>query len=444
MCVDGCRRGDPGEAAVRRAVLLRPLRQRDFALLWTGLSVSLIGDGIYFVAIAWQVYELSNSPEALSIVGFAWMAPQVALLLLGGVLADRYPRRRLLLVADGVRFVALALLAALALSDALDLWHMIVLVAVYGSGEALFGPAFNSIVPELVPDEQLVQANALDQVVRPLAFRLLGPAVGGAIVGVAGAGPAFAIDALTFLVSGAALLAMRHRGTTRGAGRGVRRVVSELREGFEFTRSQTWLWATLAAAALALLCFWGPMEVLLPYLVKNELGGGASAYGLVVAGGGLGAITASVALGQRGLPRRVVLALYVFWAFGSGLMALIGVVPASWQAALVYFVMSGCLAAGLIIWVTLLQRHVPPELLGRVESLDWFVSVSLVPLSFLLVAPVSAAIGAEATLLAGGVLAFVTTLGSLAVPGVRDIERRQPPATAPESKERPPATVGLS
>src|SRR4051794_4926179 len=266
MCVDVRRMGrpGPGEAAVRRAALLRPLRRRDFALLWTGLSVSLIGDGIYFVAIAWQVYELSNSPEALSIVGFAWMAPQVALLLLGGVLADRYPRRRLLLVADGVRFVALALLAALVLSDALDLWHMIVLVAVYGSGEALFGPAFNSIVPELVPDEQLVQANALDQVVRPLAFRLLGPAVGGAIVGVAGAGPAFAIDALTFLVSGAALLAMRHRGASRGRGRGLRHVIGELREGLAFARSQTWIWATLLAAALQLLCFWGPMEVLLP------------------------------------------------------------------------------------------------------------------------------------------------------------------------------------
>jgi MFS family permease len=429
---------------VRRAALLRPLRERDFALLWTGLSVSMIGDGIYFVAIAWQVYELSNDPKALSIVGFAWMAPQVALLLVGGVLADRYPRRRLLLTADAIRFAALAALAALALSDALALWHVVLLVAVYGCGEALFSPAFNSIVPELVPDEQLVQANALDQVVRPLAFRLIGPAVGGLIVGVAGAGLAFAIDACTFLVSAAALLAMRHRGTTRRAGRGVRRVIGELREGLEFTRSQTWLWATLAAAALALLCFWGPMEVLLPYLVKNELGGGASAYGLVVAGGGLGAITASVALGQRGLPRRLVLAMYLFWALGSGLMALIGVVTASWQAALVYFVMSAGLASGLIIWVTLLQRHVPPELLGRVTSLDWFVSVSLVPLSFLLVAPVSAAIGAEATLVAGGVLAFATTLGFLAVPGVRDVERRQPPAHAPEAPERPPATVGLS
>src|SRR3954454_13808027 len=100
MCVDGCRRGDPGEAAVRRAVLLRPLRQRDFALLWTGLSVSLIGDGLYFVEIVWQVYELSNDPKALSLVGFAWMAPQAASLLIGGLLADRHPRCGMLLLAD--------------------------------------------------------------------------------------------------------------------------------------------------------------------------------------------------------------------------------------------------------------------------------------------------------------------------------------------------------
>src|SRR3954467_8843674 len=110
MCVDGCRRGDPGEAAVRRAVLLRPLRQRDFALLWTGLSVSMIGDGIYFVAIAWQVYALSNDPKALPTVGFAWGGPQGAPLLVGGVLADRHPRRRLLLAADAIRFAALAML----------------------------------------------------------------------------------------------------------------------------------------------------------------------------------------------------------------------------------------------------------------------------------------------------------------------------------------------
>jgi MFS family permease len=432
---------------MRRAALLRPLRERDFALLWTGLSISLLGDGIYFVAIAWQVYEISNTPQALAVVGFAWMAPQVALLLFGGVLADRYPRRRLLLVADAVRFLALALLAALALSDALALWHVIVLVAVYGCGEALVGPAFNSFVPELVPDEHLVQANALDQVVRPLAFRLLGPAIGGAIVGVAGAGPAFAIDAMTFLVSGAALLAMQHHGVSRGAGRGLRHVLGELREGLAFARSQRWIWATLLAAALQLLCFWGPMEVLLPYLVKNELGGGASAYGLVVAGGGLGAMTASAALGQRGLPGPKVLVMYLLWAVGAGLMALLGPATASWQAALVYFAMSGCLASGLIIWVTLLQTHVPPELLGRVTSLDWFVSVSLVPLSFLLVAPVSSAIGAEATLVAGGLIGCACTLAFLAVPGVRDVERR-PPLHAGEARarreERPRTPVGTA
>jgi DHA3 family tetracycline resistance protein-like MFS transporter len=311
----------------------------------------------------------------------------------------------------------------------------------------MFGPAFSSIVPELVAEDDLVQANALEQVVRPLGYRLIGPAIGGAIVGVAGAGTAFAIDALTFLISGAALLAMHHRGATRRAERGLRHVIGELREGLAFTRSRAWLWATLLVAAISLLCFWGPMEVLLPYLVKNELGGGASAYGLIVAGGGFGAIFGSFVLGGRGLPGRKVLALYVLWALGTGLMALIGVATAAWQAAIVYFVMSACLATGLIIWITLLQIHVPPQLLGRVTSLDYFVSVSLVPLSFLLVAPVSAAIGPETTLVAGGVIAFACTLGFLLVPGVRAVEDHAPPPPEPPpamAEERPPTPVGLS
>jgi Transmembrane secretion effector len=430
---------------VNRAGILEPLRIRSFALLWTGLSVSLLGDGLYFVAIAWQTYEIDNSPTALSIVGFSWMAPQVAFLLLGGVLADRHSRRALLVVADGVRFVALVPLAALALTDSLELWHLIAAVALYGCGEALFGPAFTSIVPELVPERLLVQANALDQMVRPLAHRLIGPAAGGAIVATAGAGPAFAIDAATFLLSATALLAMsyRRKPPAAPAGRGLAQVAAELRDGLRFARSETWLWATLAAAALALLCFWGPIEVLLPYLVKNDFGGSAGVYGLVLAAGGLGAIVASLAIGQRGMPRRHVLAMYLLWSVGCGGMALLAVATTSWHAAVVYFGMTACTAAGLVIWTTLLQRHVPSELLGRITSLDWFVSVSLVPLSFLLVGPVSGAIGVEATLVGGGLLAGVATAGMLLVPGVRDVERRAPRGVqGPVPAPAPPVGVG--
>src|SRR3712207_1008718 len=143
-----------------RLGILRPLRIRDFALLWTGLSISLLGDGIYFVAIAWQVYELSNAPTALSIVGLAWAVPAVLFMLIGGVLSDRFERRKVMIASDLIRGVAVAGIGILSFTGALELWHVVALVAVWGIGEALFGPALGALVPDIVPGEQIVQANS--------------------------------------------------------------------------------------------------------------------------------------------------------------------------------------------------------------------------------------------------------------------------------------------
>lgn len=148
--------------------ILIPFKIRDFALLWTAMTVSLLGDGIYFVAIAWQVYEISDAPTALSIVGVAWTLPNVLLILVGGVLSDRFDRRSLMIVSDIVRGLAIGAIAVLSIAGTLELWHLIVLVAIYGAGEALFAPAFQAIVPDIVPTEHLVQANSLDMLMRPL------------------------------------------------------------------------------------------------------------------------------------------------------------------------------------------------------------------------------------------------------------------------------------
>jgi MFS family permease len=166
------------------------LRIRDFALLWAGMSISLVGDGVYFVALAWQVYDLSDSPTALSVVGLAWTLPLALFVLLGGVVTDRVERRRVMIAADLVRALAVAVIGILSLTGAIELWHLIVMAAVFGTGDAFFGPAFTSIVPQIVPRELLLQANALDQFVRPLGFMLLGPALGGWIVATFGPGEA--------------------------------------------------------------------------------------------------------------------------------------------------------------------------------------------------------------------------------------------------------------
>jgi DHA3 family tetracycline resistance protein-like MFS transporter len=167
-------------------------------LLWIGQAISLAGDGIYLVAIAWIVYDISNEPGALALVGFAWTLPQVAGLLLAGVLSDRFERRRLLVIADLVRFVAIGTIAALAYADAAELWHLVVLVVIYGFGQALFQPAFTAIMPEVVPRDELLQANAMRELLEPLGMRFFGPALGGVLIALFGVGTAFLIDALTF------------------------------------------------------------------------------------------------------------------------------------------------------------------------------------------------------------------------------------------------------
>jgi MFS family permease len=397
------------------------------------MSISLLGDGIYFVAIAWQVYELSNAPTALSVVGVAWTLPTVALLLAGGVLTDRFDRRTLMVVSDLVRALAIGVIGALSVTDTLELWHLLVLVAVYGAGDALFGPAFNAIVPDIVPREHLVQANSIDMLMRPLGSQLAGPALGGLLVAAFGAGTAFLVDAASFLVSAGCLLAIAPRPLRVREARTS--ALREVAEGFTFVRSHVWLWGTLAAAAVSILCFYGPMEVLLPFVIKNDLDGSSADFGLALASAGVGSILAAIVMGQRSLPRRHITVMYVGWAAAVGLVGVWGIATDLWQIMLASVVRGIGMTVGLVIWMTLMHTLVPRELMGRVTSLDWFVSIGLVPVSFALTGPIAAEIGARETLVGAGVLGGTITLAFLFLPGMRASERlpRVEPAYDPGS-----------
>jgi MFS family permease len=410
-----------------RVRLFAPLRHRDFRLLWSGMCVSLLGDGVFLVAMAWQVYALSNAPTALALVGIAMTVPTIAFLLVGGALSDRFDRRRIMLAADLVRGFAVALVAVLSLAGALELWHMVLLVGVYGAGTAFFTPAFDAIVPDVLPAAELAQANSLDQFVRPLALRLAGPALGGVLIDVVGVGSAFAVDAASFAVSALALLAMRSAPARGEAGGSIS---GEIRAGFSYIRRHVWLWATFASAAVAYLLFMGPAEVLLPFVVKNDLGGSAGDLGLVFAAGGLGSLGCAVVIGQRGLPRRDITFMYVVWTAATLAVAGYGLADAVWQLMLASLAFNALETAGTIVWATAKQRHVPPALLGRVSSLDWLISIGLLPLSFALTGPVSGAIGAQATLVGAGLIGGVVTFAALLLPGMRAVEGREAPASA--------------
>ena len=408
-----------------RVRLLVPLKHRDFRLLWSGMCASLLGDGVFLVAIAWQVYELSNAPAALAVVGIAMTVPTIVFLLIGGVVSDRFDRRRVMLAADVVRGLAVGAMAALSLTGVLEIWHIVGLVAVYGAGQAFFAPAFDAIVPDILPESELAQANSLDQFVRPLAFRLAGPALGGVLIEVVGVGSAFALDAISFAVSAGCLLAMSSRPrfiASEGAS-----FISDVKAGFAFVRGRVWLWGTFVSAAFAYLLFMGPVEVLLPYLVKNELNGSAADLGIVFAAGGIGSLGCAVVMGQTGLPRRDITFMYLAWTLATVAVIGYGLASAVWMLMLASLAFNGLETAGTIVWATVKQRHVPPELLGRVSSFDWLISIGLLPLSFALTAPVSAAIGAQTTLIVAGALGAVVTFAALLLPGMRDVEAERPP-----------------
>ncbi|MCW3003502.1 MAG: major facilitator superfamily protein [Conexibacter sp.] len=411
---------------VSRAGLLAPLADRDFRLLWAGACASLLGDGAFLVALAWQVYALSGSITGMSLVGIAMTVPTIVFLLIGGVASDRMERRRLLIGADLLRACAVGLLAGLAISGQLQLWHIIVLAAFYGTGSAFHAPAFDALVPELLAGERLAQANALDQLMRPLALRLGGPALGGLIVGVGGAGAVFLLDTVSFLLAAGTVLMMRPGegvGVPSRAGAGGS-FIGDLRQGWRFVRGHAWLWATFASAAIAYLLFMGPVEVLLPWIVKEGMGGSAFDLGLVFAAGGLASMLCAVLLGRYGLPRRSITFMLVAWTVATLAVAGYGAANAIWQLMIASAVFNALETAGTIVWATTKQQHVPSALLGRVSSLDWLISVGLLPLSFALTGPVSGAIGARATLIGAGVVGAAVTLAALWVPGMRVPEER--------------------
>lgn len=409
--------------------ILAPFKERNFALLWTGMTVSLIGDGILLVALAWKVYELSNKPSSMAVVGLAMTIPHVGLLLLGGVVSDRFDRRRVMIASDAIRGTAIGVLGVLTVTGHLRLWHVFVLVAVYGAGTAFFGPAFDALVPDIVHDDNLVQANAIEQFARPAAHGLAGPALGGLLIATGGSGIAFLVDSATFLASMACLLRVRTPAAAVATDEVA--VLDDVKEGFRFVRANPWLWATLLAATFAYLLFTGPVDVLLPYLVKNDLNAGAGTLGLILAAGGIGAIGAALAVGTFGTPKRGMTFIYLAWTVSTLALVGYGLARNAWHAALVCFVFNALETAGTVVWLTTKQRLVPRALLGRVSSFDWFISTGLVPLSFAIVAPVTAAIGARNTLMLAGGLGAAVTFAFLWVPGVRAADHLAAPEPGP-------------
>ncbi len=407
------------------------LKVRDFALLWSGQTVSSLGDGVFTIALALTALEIGHSPIDLAYVLAARAVPSVCFALLGGVVVDRVPKRLAMLASDAVRGIAVGIVALLIANHRLQLWQLIVMSAVFGTADAFFGPASMSILPELLDESQLVQGNALSQMSGQLTQGLIGPAVGGLIVAGIGYAWSFGIDAISFVVSAVCLLAMRIR-TQRAKIHGS--AFAEAMEGITYVRQTRWLIASLFGAALANFVGMTPLTVLLPLLVRTVLHGSALSLGLVFAAGGAAGVLASLVVARMGAPRLRVTVLWTAYAVGGLAILAMAFAPNVWVVGLLSAIEIGLFIYGDVLWVAMMQELVPREVLGRVSSLVYLLAFSLGPLGILLGGAVAAGIGIRETLFISGLVSTIICLVVILIPGVRDPERpvAAEPSTGPE------------
>ena len=355
--------------------VVEALRHRDFRLLWAGQTVSQIGDAAFVVALGWRAFTLTGKASSLGIVLMVESLGLIATLLIGGVLADRYSRKLLLIGSDCARAAVIGALALIDASGHLTFGVLIGLVALHGLGSGLFQPAFGGILPLLVEEPSLGSANALVGISRQAAF-VVGPALAGAIYGLAGSSAIFAVDAVSFLVSATFLAFARPRVYERGPTEGLRR---ELTTGFRYVVQVPWLWITIGTFSIVLLVGFAAFQVLLPKLVEQEWNGGVGSYVLLFTLQGVGMVIGSVVLGQTSPTRRRGVLIYSLFVANSTFGALLGLSPWFGGAAALQVDRGFCLGFAITLWDTMLMQRVPQQMLSRVISMDWFGSLGLLP-----------------------------------------------------------------
>ena len=397
--------------------ILEPLRHRNFRLLWIGQSVSQVGNALYSVALPFQILALGGSPLQLGFGFTVFATAQLVVILFGGAIVDRLPRRRVILASDFASGVVVGIVALLGVTGHLQIAHLYVASALFGVAFSFYTPAMNAIMPELVPKDVLFAGNSLRGLAGQSA-RVVGPLVGGLVVARAGSPTAFAIDAATFFFS---FMVFFLANPPRREPPPRTSLLSQMREGLAFTFSVKWIWLTIVGFGFTNGFYFAAFTVALPLLVLNVLHGNAATFGLIGAAQGVGQVIGGLLAGNLRV-RRIGLALYAGNAllglsaagYGVGLLPVVLFAAAGFGASIVF---------SNTLWDSAIQKHVPGELIGRVTSVDFFGSFLVGP-----VAPIAAAaaiplIGPSAIfLIAGGASIVYSVVTPLLSRSIRELE----------------------
>src|SRR4051794_3241142 len=346
--------------------VLAPFKFREYRLLIAAVSLSIFAEGMWAVVMALQVIELDNDPASLSLVATCLGAGLVAFVLVGGLAADRISQRAIIIAVETVNVIAVSTIATLGLLGALRIWHMAVAAAALGIAAAFFFPAYSAILPRILPAEQLLAANGVEGVVRPVFQRALGPAIAGLVVGATFPSLGAVVVAVLFAIGLVLLVATGPaiKKPEPQPDQAQPHLLHDLREGFVFMVCTPWLLWTLLFASMFVLLVLGPIEVLLPFIAKQRFEDGARTFGFILAFFGAGSALGALAVSSRRLPRRYLTVMMTMWSVGSIPLVIVGVTSSFPLMAVATFVIGCTDGAGMVIWGTLLQRRGPPGGVG--------------------------------------------------------------------------------
>jgi MFS transporter, DHA3 family, tetracycline resistance protein len=385
--------------------VLAPFRFREYRLLIAAVSLSIFAEGMWAVVMALQVIELDNDPASLSLVATCLGAGLVAFVLVGGLAADRISQRAIIIGVETVNVIVVSTIAILSVVGALRIWHIAVAAAALGIAAAFFFPAYSAILPRILPADQLLAANGVEGVVRPVFQRAVGPALAGLVIGATFPSVGAVVVAALFAIGLVLLVATRPavKPAVRRPDLERPQMLRDLRDGFVFMLRTPWLLWTLLFASMFVLLVLGPIEVLLPFIAKQRFEDGAQTYGFILAFFGVGSALGALAVSSGRLPRRYLTVMMTMWSVGSIPLVVVGVTSSFPLMAAATFVIGFTDGAGMVIWGTLLQRRVPTAMLGRVSSLDFFVSLAFMPVSFAIVGPLSKVVSMQTIFLVAGI-----------------------------------------
>ena len=402
--------------------ILSSLKHKLFAFLWSGQSISRLGDSLHRIALSWWVLEKTGSAVIMGTVLIVSFAPVLIFLLIGGIAVDRFSRTRLMLASDILRGVVVLLVAYLAYTKSLEVWHIYVTSIFFGFVEAFFQPAYTALVPVIVPEKSLPSANSLTNLSGQLAG-MIGPALGAALISLGGTSFAFLLDGISFFISAACLIPLvsgiqeTHTKTeTRN------NVWHDFRDGFKTVFSIPWLWISIAVFALGNIFLSGPINIGLPFFVKNVLQQDVRVLGWLYSAASVGAFLGTVYMGRLARIRHRGWLGYGSY-FITGLVILGVGLFHNFPALLAFMFINGvAMSIFGMIWVNLLQDKIPNDKLGRVSSIDMLGSFALLPIGFGIVGWMTDLIGASQVFVIGGAVSMLLALLSLLSPHIRDLD----------------------